>query len=106
LVPYGRTVREALLRLIVSFFVVGNRVREALLRLIHSFFVVGNRVRYSRKEVVNDIKKHPTEVPKVRKRMPERGAGPPLWASLVPCDPKVLPGSTLEGFLVSFGRLF
>jgi len=65
-----------------------------------------NIVRHSPKEVVDDIEKHPKSVPKVIKMMPRRGAGPPFWASLVPCGPTVSPRSTFGGFCGSFGRSF
>ena len=38
-----------------------------------------NIVRHSRKEVVNDIEKHPKQVPEVLKMVARRGPGPPFW---------------------------
>jgi len=68
-----------------------------------------NIVRHSRKEIVNDIEKHPNQLPKVMKMVPRRGPGPPFWGPRggldlpfeplwVPCGPTVPPGSILEDF--------
>ena len=49
----------------------------------------------SRREVVNDIEKHPKELPDVRKVVPQRRPGPPFW----------VPGGAVPSIWASLGPM-
>ena len=102
-----------LIRSLVCFFVCPFSCFFHLLALD----IDANIARHSRKEVVNHIKKHPRQDPKVLKMVSQRGPGPSFWVPRRPWTtllgllgshvaPQCPPGRFLEDFGAHFWSHF
>jgi len=108
---------RSFVRLFVSSFAcsfirlfVGLSLLLRLIFLFMSLDIDANIVRHSRKDVVNDIEKHPNLLPKVMKMVPRRVPGPPFWGprgSLdLPFEPLWVPSGSHLGPQCPPGRFW